>query len=80
VILKRELNDECITYCNDALEIDHRHVKALYLKDKAFINKTEYIKAADVFKNILDMHSLDVKKLIKKTFLNFFENFDKRMT
>jgi cytochrome c-type biogenesis protein CcmH/NrfG len=55
VTLKRELNDECITYCNDALEIDHRHVKALYLKGKAFINKTEYIKAADVFKCILEI-------------------------
>ena len=53
--MKRKLYDDCIKYCNEAIELDHKHIKALYLKGKAFIEKTEYVKAIEEFKNILEI-------------------------
>lgn len=57
VTLKRELYDQCIQHCNDALEIEHKHIKALYLKGKALIGKTEYQKAIEVFKTIIEIEA-----------------------
>lgn len=45
VALRQDRWGEALAYCNEALELDHRHVKALYLKGKVFIEMTDYVKA-----------------------------------
>jgi cytochrome c-type biogenesis protein CcmH/NrfG len=43
--------------CDEALQVDHRSVKALYLKAKALLEKTEYNKAIQVLKDLLEIES-----------------------
>jgi len=36
------------------LSVDHKYVKALFLKGRALLEMTEYTKAIEVFKDILE--------------------------
>jgi len=36
------------------LEIDHKHIKALFLKGRALVEMTEYKQAIEIFKDLLE--------------------------
>ena len=68
VSLKREHYDECIKFCDEAIDVDHKHVKAIFLKGKAYIGKQDYLKAIEAFKDVLefDPDNTDAPKEIQR--------------
>lgn len=53
VLFKQDKCVECIDLCNQALELDHRCVKALFWKARANAEEAEYEDAIKIFKEIL---------------------------
>ena len=46
---------EALSFCDEALQKDPHYVKALYLKAKVLNEMTDYTKAIDVLKNLLEI-------------------------
>jgi len=42
VSFKRDKNQECLDWCKEALEIDHRNVKAMFWKGRATAEEADY--------------------------------------
>jgi tetratricopeptide (TPR) repeat protein len=52
--LKRKDYKQVIKFVDDALEVDHKYTKALFLKGRALLEMTEYTKAIETFKDLLE--------------------------
>ena len=69
VMLKQSNYSQTITYCNDALKIDHRNLKGLFLKGRCHMLMTDYNLAVQVFAELLEIdpgHS-EAQSMLKKT-------------
>lgn len=55
VCLKQQNLKDALKCCDEALENDHRSIKALYLKGKVLIEMTEFAKAIEVLTNLLEI-------------------------
>ena len=68
VTLKRNKFDECIKYATEALEVDPKNTKALFLQARSYTAKTEYDKAIACLNSIvpiaaeMGIEGEDVKK------------------
>ncbi len=51
--LKRKEFKDVVKYADDALEVDHKFEKALFLKGKALLEMTEYEKAIEVLTDLV---------------------------
>jgi tetratricopeptide (TPR) repeat protein len=68
VALKQKSFEQAAKWCNEALEIDHRSVKALYLKAKALFELTDYTKAIEVLRDLLEIEGehKEAQQLLQK--------------
>lgn len=72
-----------IEYCNDALEVDHKMAKALFLKGRALSEQTEYAKAIEVLTDMVEFNpdNEDGKKELGRVqgLLKAYEDKTKKM-
>lgn len=69
IYLKQKEFKDALKFANDALEIDHKYIKALFLKGRALVQMTEYTQAIETFKDLLefDPDNEEGKKELIKT-------------
>ena len=44
-----------VSYCDDCLKLDPRHIKAMFLKGRALTEMTEFNKAIETFTGLLEV-------------------------
>ena len=54
--LKNKEFKDVVKYADDALEVDHKFEKVLFLKGKALLEMTEYEKAIEVLKVLVEWY------------------------
>ena len=52
--LKKKENQKAIEFCDEALAIEPKHIKAQFLKGRALVDMTEFQKAIEVFQHLLE--------------------------
>lgn len=68
VCLKQSNLKDALKFCDEALENDHRSIKALYLKGKVLVEMTEFAKAISVLQDLLEIEpdNKDAQALLTK--------------
>jgi tetratricopeptide (TPR) repeat protein len=68
VCLKQSNLKDALNFCDEALENDHRSIKALYLKGKVLVEMTEFAKAISVLQDLLEIEpdNKDAQALLAK--------------
>ena len=68
VSLKQKSFQQAVVWCDEALQVDHRSVKAQYLKGKALLELTDYTKAIEVLRGLLeqDAENKEAAHLLQK--------------
>lgn len=56
VKLKQKNYPKCVEYCDEALKIDHKHPKALFIKARAYTEQMEYKQAIETFEDLMLHH------------------------
>ena len=53
--LNQKKNRLVVDYCNECLELEPQHIKAQFLKGRAFVDMCDYNKAVDAFQHVLEI-------------------------
>ena len=66
--LKQQKWAEVLKFSDNALEVDHKSEKALYMKGRACIELTDYHKAIETLEDLMEFHpdSTDGKKELER--------------
>ena len=68
VMFKKDNLQKCIENCDQALELDHRNIKALFWKGRANAEDAEYETAIQIYQSILEIEPdhAETKKYLKE--------------
>lgn len=69
VLFKQDKLEKCIEICNQALELDHRCIKAIFWKARATAEDAEYDDAIKIFNELLEIDPThgEAKKWLQHT-------------